>query len=142
MAKRNPYLIAAIVIVVIVVAAAAFMFLRGGEAPGEAEEAAAETPTPAEAAEGVRTIVVTATEFSFDPDTITVSPGETIVIIVRNEGRVFHTFTIDELGIDVALNPGDEERIEITVPEGVERITFYCRPHVGLGMVGELVVQG
>jgi plastocyanin len=144
-------LIAAVVVVVIVVAAV--LATRGLPQYGvpEEEPAAQTTPetapaeqqtTPAQEAQEARKLTIDATEYEFRPGTIEVSPGERLIITIKNTGRIFHTFTIDELNIDVSLNPGDEKTVEIVVPSGVDKITFYCRPHVGLGMVGEFVVGG
>lgn len=60
-------------------------------------------------------------------------------LVLRNEGRVSHTFTIDELGINVRLAPGETKIMEITLSKAASYI-FYCIPHRGLGMVGNLTV--
>jgi hypothetical protein len=51
--------------------------------------------------------------------------------VLKNEGRSTHTFTIDELGINVRLAPGETKTIEIT-PNKVGSYTFYCIPHDNL----------
>ncbi|MEB3860044.1 MAG: cupredoxin domain-containing protein, partial [Desulfurococcales archaeon] len=146
-------LIAAIAVVIIVAAVivATRSLPQYGGAPEEtpaAQTTPATTPagqeaTPAQQeAQKTRELTIDATEYEFTPGTIEVSPGERLIITVKNTGRIFHTFTIDELNIDVALNPGDEKTVEVVIPSGVDKITFYCRPHVGLGMVGEFVVGG
>jgi len=81
-----------------------------GRSTAPADTAAAET--------------VVAADFEF-PDTVEVSGGDTI--IVRNNDGFFHTFTIEELGVDVALGPKSEEVIEI--PEEPGEYVFYCQPH-------------
>ncbi len=35
-------------------------------------------------------------------------------LVLKNEGRSTHTFTIEELGINVRLAPGETKTIEIT----------------------------
>ena len=63
-------------------------------------------------------------------------------IILVNEGRYSHTFTIDALGIDISLSPGERKTIDITAPSSPGSYTFYCKPHRGLGMTGNISVIG
>ena len=91
---------------------------------------------------GVAT-TVTAADFEY-PDTIEVAAGDTI--LVRNDDAFLHTFTIDELDIDVTIGPKSEELIEI--PQGSGSYIFYCRPHTGTpdepgddDMAGELTIR-
>ena len=86
---------------------------------------------------------VTAADFEY-PDTIEVSGGDSIV--VRNDDGFLHTFTVEELDIDVAIGPKSEELIEIPAEAG--SYTFICRPHTRNpdepaedDMAGELTVQ-
>ena len=86
---------------------------------------------------------VTAADFAY-PDTIEVSAGDTI--LVRNDDAFLHTFTVDELDINVEIGPKSEELVEI--PEGSGSYIFYCTPHTmtpeepGEGdMAGELTIQ-
>ena len=144
MAQRTLYV--GVLILIIVIAVVALMM--GG---GEGEKAVETTPmtTPMETTPRAtvqetqamkRELTIDAEDYEFEPKTIEVKPGETLVVKVKNTGRAFHTFTIDELNIDIPLGPGEEETVEITIPEGVDKITFYCRPHKSIGMVGEFVV--
>ena len=95
-------------------------------------------------AAGFGDVEVVASDFEFDPGTIEVAGGETI--LVRNDDPFMHTFTIDHLGIDETLNPGSSVLIEVP-DEGGDHI-FYCRPHTfdpddpsEDDMAGELTVQ-
>lgn len=63
--------------------------------------------------------------FEFEPKKVTVAGGSTIA--VRNSDPFFHTFTIDELGIDEKLTAGDQILIEI--PDRAGSYVFYCVPH-------------
>ena len=138
----------AVIVIVIAVILATNIIPQYGEAPEEAPAgetpaqttpAAAET-TPAGEAQEARKLTIDATEYEYEPGSIKVSPGERLIVTVKNTGRIFHTFTIDELNIDIPLNPGEERTVEIVIPSGVDKITFYCKPHRGLGMVGEFIV--
>jgi plastocyanin len=66
---------------------------------------------------------VTATNFVFED--VAVGAGESIV--VRNTDPFHHTFTIDELGIDVDLLPG--EAVVVALPDSPGTYTYYCVPH-------------
>jgi plastocyanin len=50
-------------------------------------------------------------------------------IVVSNEDAFFHTVTIDELGIDVALTPG--RSVAVDVPDRPGTYVLYCKPHTG-----------
>lgn len=86
-----------------------------------------------------REIEVKLSDYYFEPRAITISLNETVKFVLKNEGRVSHTFTIDELGINVGLAPGETKTIEITFNKAGSYI-FYCIPHKGLGMVGDLTI--
>lgn len=52
----------------------------------------------------------------------------------------FHTFTVDDLGIDMELDSGETKTLTYTFDKaGVYKLI--CIPHEALGMVGEIVVQ-
>ncbi|MEM2203556.1 MAG: cupredoxin domain-containing protein [Sulfolobales archaeon] len=90
-------------------------------------------PTPA------REIEVKLRDNYFQPRTITISLNETVRFVLKNEGMVGHTFTIDELGINVRLAPGETKTVEIVFNKAAS-YTFYCIPHRGIGMVGNLTI--
>ncbi len=62
--------------------------------------------TPAPATVPVREIVVELGDYYFKPQSIVIRLGETARFVLNNVGKASHTFTIDELGIDVRLAPG------------------------------------
>jgi plastocyanin len=73
--------------------------------------------------------------YSFDPTFVHATPGAKVTVTVTNAGSVPHTFTIDALGIDDTLQPGDSKTVTFTLPSsGATR--FYCRFHSGFGMQG------
>ncbi|MGH2731336.1 MAG: cupredoxin domain-containing protein, partial [Actinomycetota bacterium] len=75
----------------------------------------------------VQSITMTATDFEFDPPTITMEPGDVEVTFV-NDGDVEHSFTSDELGFDVEAEPGEEASTTFTIPAG-DTFPFHCRYH-------------
>lgn len=76
-------------------------------------------------------------DFEFGPKTITAQSGE-VNLFVTNNDAARHTFTVDELGIDVSIAPGQARLITFDAEQGEYRL--YCAPHEG-GMEGELVIQ-
>jgi hypothetical protein len=63
--------------------------------------------------------------FAYDQSAYAFGGGSSIV--VRNDDPFLHTFTIDTLGIDVALGPNSAEVVEIPAQPGT--YVVYCRPH-------------
>jgi plastocyanin len=81
-------------------------------------------------------------DFYFEPTVLEGEAGQTLTVSMFNEGDAAHTFTIDELQIDEELQPGDEGvTAEVTFPDS-GALVFYCRFHVGGGMLGGLSVGG
>ena len=54
---------------------------------------------------------------------------------MNNEGDSTHTFTIDGLGVDQELKPGESADIDVTLPAS-GTVAYYCRFHKGQGMQG------
>ncbi|MFQ5876005.1 MAG: cupredoxin domain-containing protein [Dehalococcoidia bacterium] len=96
------------------------------------------TPTPAVTKPGEA--VVIATYPAFHPSAITVVKGETIHLKITSTDRS-HTFTIDELGINISVDAGQTVTKEIKVDKA-GTFTFYCAVpgHRGAGMEGTLSV--
>ncbi|MDT7890368.1 MAG: cupredoxin domain-containing protein [Desulfurococcales archaeon] len=82
-----------------------------------------------------REIEVELNDYYFKPKTISIPLGEAVRIVLKNVGRSTHTFTIDELGINMRLAPGETKSIEITASKAGSYV-LYCIPHRALGMVG------
>jgi len=64
--------------------------------------------------------------------------GGTVAVFVRNEDPVRHTFSIDELDIEVELPAGTDRRVEFSAPAGT--YTFFCAVTGHDSMTGTLVV--
>lgn len=80
---------------------------------------------------------MSAADFAFSPDAIELEPGQSLDIQLTNDGEALHTFTLDELNIDVEVQPGDEVDVPLTASEPGQ-FTFYCRFHDSQGMTGTL----
>jgi plastocyanin len=68
---------------------------------------------------------VTMSGLEFDAAAYRFDPGTTL--LVRNDDPFLHTFTVDALGIDVTMGPGDEVLVDI--PNRPGAYALYCRPH-------------
>ena len=117
----------------------------GGDGP-TATPRPAPTNTPAAAtisppSGGGEVVNITQTEnpYVFIPDTYDLALGKTYTLkfVPTNE---FHTFNVDELGIEIFINVGESVQQDIT-PTEAGTFKLYCVPHQGLGMVGEIRVQ-
>jgi plastocyanin len=103
---------------------------------------AAETTTTTTAAPvASMEVTVSATEFSFDPDTIEVTAGEPVTITLINRGVVEHDITIDDLGIVIHANAGETVSETFTVPAGEYHIHCSIPGHHEAGMMGMLVAR-
>ena len=78
-------------------------------------------------------------KYVFNPADITVNVGETVTLKLTSENE-FHSFTVDDLGIDVEVDAGETEEITFTFSEAVT-YELICIPHESLGMVGKIIVQ-
>jgi len=93
------------------------------------------TPAPQE-------IRVDASEFKFDPATLTVKVDQSVRVIVTNTGALEHTFTIADLGVDEKLPVGQTVTVEFTPAQsGTFELVCTTPGHKEAGMVGTLVVN-
>ncbi len=77
--------------------------------------------------------------FAFDPFDLNFSAGEAVSFTFVGES-VFHTFTVEELGIDVDVDGGETVSFEFTFDEqGTYRLI--CIPYQALGMIGTITVR-
>lgn len=93
-----------------------------------------------------KTMEVRATEFTFSPSTLYARPGETISVVMTNDGNVPHDmdFELPKGEVEIEdVEPGDTGRITFQVPEQEGSYTFYCSidNHREMGMEGRLVVS-
>jgi plastocyanin len=76
----------------------------------------------------------------FNPKEVTILNGKTTPLILKNEGKKEHTFTVEKLGIDVEVQPGQVKTISVT-PKMPGTYELICRYHVQQGMVGKVIVK-
>lgn len=72
-------------------------------------------------------VVVDLKNYEFDQASYATS-GDTTVL-VKNSDPFLHTFTIDDLDIDIEVTPGSEKLV--TIPAQPGTYIVYCRPHTG-----------
>jgi plastocyanin len=82
-------------------------------------------------------ITVITEDVEFHPAEITAREGE-LSFHITNRDDIRHTFTIDELGVDLNIPPNSSQRVSFSAGPGT--FEFYCRPHVP-GMEGLLVAE-
>lgn len=85
---------------------------------------------------------VTATEFDFSPDELTVAVGEPFNLSVINEGDLPHDLVIPDLGVRVDVQPHSRVSAGLEVDE-VGSYRFLCSypGHAEAGMTGMLTVR-
>lgn len=77
----------------------------------------------------------------FQPSSLNGHAASPLTVSLTNAGSVAHTFTIDGLGVDKTLAPGESATVTFT-PAAAGTLTFYCRFHRSLGVIGTITVSG
>jgi len=77
--------------------------------------------------------------FYFKPTVLTGSANQKVTLEIKNEGTAEHNFSIDAQSVNVNIDPGSSQEIEVTFPAS-GTVEFYCSFHRSLGMAGELQV--
>lgn len=128
---------------------AAVVSLRNGAASGAAMAAglgvtvvvaasiaAVLTPAPVT---GTADLQVVSEKVAFDQTTLRASAGP-VTVELANRDLFWHTFTIDELGVDLAVPVGGNRQVDFEADPGTYR--FYCRiPGHEVRMAGTLTVR-
>lgn len=118
--------------------------------------------TDEDGAEPATDVTVRAEEFTFIPDKIAIPAGQTVTIMLQNDGEVEHDLQVDGLTIEpsgdmdmtgdhggadaetVALHTAPGETAELTfITEQTGTFEFYCTidDHRDTGMVGTFTVE-
>jgi uncharacterized cupredoxin-like copper-binding protein len=98
--------------------------------------------TASEVIEGAVEEEVTATEFAFSPNELTVAVGEPINLTVINGGDLPHDLVVPDLGVRLAVGPGGQATTGIEV-DTAGSYQFFCSypGHAEAGMTGLLTVS-
>lgn len=89
-----------------------------------------------------REIIMTSGDNWFRPNELEVSRGETVTLVISNEGALLHNISIDEFGVKNDFRPGETARVTFTADKAGE-FRFYCDEpgHSEAGMFGVLHVR-
>lgn len=124
-----------------------FLLLRKPNLAPSREESVATneaSPTPQTQETGeLREITVEGSEYTFSPNTLTLTEGEKVRLTFKNRGNLPHNLVIAGLNVGTKTIPaGGEDTIEFNVEES-GTFDFYCAVpgHRGLGMEGTLEVS-
>jgi uncharacterized cupredoxin-like copper-binding protein len=84
-----------------------------------------------------------ADEFSFTPTNIRVTIGETVNLEFDNRGDAFHTFTIDELNLELRADGHTTATGSLVAPDRAGRYQIICDVpgHAAAGMRATLTVD-
>jgi len=78
-------------------------------------------------------------EYLYSPSSHKFKVGDEITFVLMSETE-FHSFTIDDLDLDLSVEAGETIKHTITF-DTVGTYTIICIPHETLGMVGEITVE-
>ena len=100
------------------------------------------TPKGSATIQAGQPLSITAGDFYFQPNTLTVAKGTAVTLEVKNVTSIPHNFTVDQFKVNVALPAGQTTKISFT-PSQTGTYYFYCAVsgHAEAGMVGELIVR-
>jgi len=73
---------------------------------------------------GVQTITIS--DFTFDPNTLTVPSGQDVTIEVTNDDDVEHSFTLDDDSVSQDIEGGESQSVTLNLTEG---IGWHCEYH-------------
>ena len=87
-----------------------------------------------------QTVDIVAYDIYFEPKEVTIPANTDVTVMLPNDGVTPHNFSIDELGIDIDIAPGETKETVINAPAG--EYEYYCNVpgHKEAGMVGTLIV--
>ncbi|MEY2196848.1 cupredoxin domain-containing protein [Neobacillus sp. BF23-41] len=103
-------------------------------------EVFAESGVVTQPVETVKAIEVELHDDYFNPRVITIPNGKTTTLILKNQGKKEHTFTVENLSIDTEVQPGTEKTITVQ-PKNPGPYDLICRYHFMKGMAGKVIVK-
>jgi plastocyanin len=75
---------------------------------------------------GTEDQTITISNFTFDPDTLTVPSGQDATIEVTNNDEVEHSFTLDDDSVSQDVEDGENQTVTINLTDG---IGWHCKYH-------------
>ena len=99
------------------------------------------------ASASAETIEITQSGLTWSPSTVTVAPGDTVRFIHQNGMHTVTsgtdcTFGGTELTFNETLDSSNPV-VDIVIPEDltITSVPFFCMPHRGFGMIGEIIIE-
>jgi len=99
----------------------------GAAACGTAEDDDGQGNQPEGGGESAE-LAVTAVDFSFEADGTLPEAGGEVAVSLSNEGDAPHTFSSEEVGLDIEAGPGEQGEGTFTVPDD-GTVDFQCNIH-------------
>lgn len=118
------------------------IFVFNQKKPAMKKSSITESATSTTVTNPVKEFTVTAKNWSFDPEVITVKQGDKVKLKIKSID-VTHGFALPDFNVKVDLVPNKEETIEFVASKKGE-YTFFCSVMCGEGhkdMKGKLVVE-
>jgi plastocyanin len=109
----------------------------GSEDPAEPTRESGSGDT--QSVSGGATAEVSAADFSFTPEAVSVPAGAEVTVTFTNDGDAPHTMTSEDLKLDIAADPGESADGTFIAPDSGS-VDFHCEIHPD--MVGQIVVKG
>lgn len=85
-------------------------------------------------------VTVLTSEMKFAPAGINLTAGQQ-TFTVTNKGKLRHTFSLNELGEEVTVAPGQTKTMKVDLEPGTYRYVCRILDHEGLGMDGVMKVR-
>jgi len=115
--------------------------------PGEESDAApsqpASTPVASPAVSSgaaAEPVTIEGVDTDWNPNEVSIPANTDVTVTIPNNGLVFHTFVIEELGISIDMDPGQTQDVVINAPAGTYDFICDVPGHAEAGMVGKLTV--
>jgi plastocyanin len=95
----------------------------------------------------VERVELEAKNFVFLPPEVILSPGQEVVIFIKNNGETNHSFELhlpsDEIELGRVIPPGQSDSLRIKMPTETGEYKFYCPVdnHHSMGMQGLILIQ-
>lgn len=84
---------------------------------------------------------VDAYDFRFEPTTLSVKAGSKVVVLLHNEGKALHNFSVPDANVDTDVQADKRATVTFTAPSRPGPVPFRCKYHAGQGMTGTINVS-